>query len=146
MARLPLSTITLIEKMEIRARIGPRTGNNRSGERKYTGGEEEGSCSPGSSLEETKERSRFNASNVGRDKLSKHFSRYYQTLWADLPHVLRRVSAAAPSPFLSPSSHLYIFPIWLFVFSTYKEINSCYSAYLFTLLSTLFEIIISRHN
>lgn len=99
-------------KMGIRARIGPRTGNNRSGERKYIGGGEEGSRSPRSSLEEkTKERSRFNASNVGRDKLSKHFSRYYQTLWADLPRVLRRVSAAAPSPFPSPFSYLHIFSI-----------------------------------
>lgn len=82
-----------------------RTGNNR-GRRKSTHRRGRGSSLPGSSLEETKERSRFNASNVGRDKLSKHFSRYYQALCADLPHVLRRVFAEALSNPLPLSSLL----------------------------------------
>lgn len=89
-----------------------RTGNNR-GRWKSTHRRGGGSSLPGSSLEETKERSRFNASNVGRDKLSKHFSRYYQALCTDLPHVLRRVSAGAFSNPLPLSSDFLIFLILL---------------------------------
>jgi len=103
-----LSTITLIGKMGIRAYRTPGFSAPEiiEGGGRVHIGEEGDPRSPGSSLEKTKERSRFNASNVGRDKLSKHFSRYYQALFADLPHVLRRISAGTSS---NPLSSFLIF-------------------------------------
>jgi len=137
-----LSTITLIGKMGIRAY---RTPGFSAPEIIEGGGrvhivEEGDPRSPESSLEKTKERSRFNASNVGRDKLSKHFSRYYQVLF-DLPHVLRRIFAGTPSNPLSSFLIFLLIPRVLFckegnksLFRLFIYLFACFSHYRFSMI------------
>lgn len=127
---------TLIGKMGIRARADRAPGLSApeiiEGEAdEYIAARGEGMArgfSLSLSFEETKERSRFNASNVGRDKLSKHFSRYYQALCADLytacsPPRFRRRSSLNPPLYVST----LIFP----VLSPPQENKYSHCSYLF---------------
>lgn len=100
------------------SRVGPedglRAGNNRERWKSIHSarGEKRGGLfrSRDRLSRRTKERSRFNASNVGRDKLSKHFSRYYQ---APCAWTYRVFSAAFPQEPLS--SFLLFFFVSLFL-------------------------------